>query len=144
MSPTVPLCAELMTDDCKVYFTHVYQAQHSSLFQPTSAPPLSEKELRETVEAEKGSTRTRASEHGQPRTFEFRPRFEDIAARIDTEEGRRSDTWVRSSILLTPCASNPLTAKLRHRSSPTTASPSARSRPTSCTPTCEVRTERSS
>ncbi|BFZ58736.1 putative tubulin--tyrosine ligase pby1 [Savitreella phatthalungensis] len=90
----VPLCKELIDGTAKVYFTHIHQATHSSLFQPSQAP-MTEAKLR-------------LGEQATAPVFEFRPRFEDIAAKIDSDHGRKSDTWVVAShnVSVTPLKAN--------------------------------------
>lgn len=82
-------------------------AQHSCLFQPTSDKPLDEEEIR-SAEAAGKDTRSGKKDTGDVKTYEFRPRFEDLSQTIDSEEGRLSDTWAvaQKHISVTPLKAN--------------------------------------
>lgn len=102
----IPLCDDLAQGKCKVYRTKIHQAQHSCLFQPTNAKTLSEEELRND-ESLNQSSRVKNREES-PRTYEFRPRFEDLSRTVDSEEGRLTDTWAiaQKSISVTALRAN--------------------------------------
>lgn len=93
-------------------------AQHSCLFQPTSDEPLDEEEVRSAEAAGKDTARG-TKDVGPVKTYEFRPRFEDLAQTIDSEEGRLSDTWAvaQKHVSVTPLRANfqhvPFSAKDR-------------------------------
>lgn len=67
---------------------------------------MDEEELR-SAEAAGKSTRV-SPEDPTCKTYEFRPRFEDLAQTIDTEEGRLSDTWAvaQKNVSVTPLKAN--------------------------------------
>ena len=69
---------------------------------------MDEEELRSAQAAGK-STRVSGEEADKTRkTYEFRPRFEDLAQTIDTDEGRLSDTWAvaQKHVSVTPLRAN--------------------------------------
>jgi hypothetical protein len=77
------------------------QAQHSPLFQETRAKPLDEHTLREAQSVGQDTTAQPAEKSKtKPRTFEFRPKFQELQNSINDEHGRKSDTWVSHSFLL--------------------------------------------
>ncbi|ORY87977.1 survival protein sure-like phosphatase/nucleotidase [Protomyces lactucae-debilis] len=120
-SINVPLCKEMATGEDKILWTHIHQAQHSPLFQETRAKhsplfqetrakPLDEHALREAQSQGKDTTVEESGEASKtkPRTFEFRPRFQDLQKSINDEQGRLSDTWAvaERNISVTPLRAN--------------------------------------
>lgn len=67
---------------------------------------MNEEEVRTKLSA--GESLRTAENSPQSRTYEFRPRFEDLSRTIDSEEGRLSDTWAISQkrISVTPLRAN--------------------------------------
>lgn len=106
----IPLCQELVEGKCQVLKTTIHQAQHSCLFQPTNARTMDERELR-SAQSKGESTRVEAGSESGPKTYEFRPRFEDLSQTIDSEEGRLSDTW---AIAQKHISVSPLKANFQH------------------------------
>lgn len=109
-SVNIPLCQELFEGKCQILKTTIHQAQHSCLFQPTSVTPVTEEALR-AAEADNRSTRVAEELQTGSKTYEFRPRFEDLSQTIDSEEGRLSDTW---AIAQKDISVSPLKANFQH------------------------------